>query len=318
MRMKKRTAYAVARWVFFLVSMLYLARFADSALAGGHVPALHPGAWLRIGLSALAFSSTAIFLVLGWHSLLSHMSHRLPLATTARVLCITQIAKYLPGNVGHHVGRVALARTSLGVPATVTAISIAQESALACLSALLVGTVGYMWQPALKLPLAAMDVDFRYVLATVIVAGLLVLGLVNRARRANVHPNPPLAWLVRVAPSWPAVGATLPFYLAASLVNGVAVFLVASAVSTVHLQDLMLLTGAYTLSWVVGFLIPGAPGGLGVRESALVLLLGNAYPADTALAISLLSRLATVAADVVIFVAGALLPRPAKTTGAAL
>ena len=64
--------------------------------------------------------------------------------------------------------------------------------------------------------------------------------------------------------------------------------------------------------------IPGAPGGLGVRESALVLLMGNAYPADTALAISLLSRLATVAADVVIFVAGALLPRPAKTTGAAL
>jgi hypothetical protein len=315
--MKKRTAYTIARWVFFLVSMLFLARFAAGVVARGHGAfTLAPAMWWRVGASAMVFASTAMFLVLGWHRLLSHMSHPLPLAATARVLCITQIAKYLPGNVGHHVGRVALARTALAVPPTLTAISIAQESALACLAALLVGAAAYAWQPALNLPFTAADVDFRYGLATVIGVGLLALALVNQARRSSRQPRPVLAWLIRMTPSWPAVRSTLPFYLATSLVNGIAVFVVASAVATVHAADAWLLTGAYALSWMVGFLIPGAPGGLGVRESALVLLLGNAYAADTVLAISMLSRLATVAADVLIFLAGVLLQRLGMDTSA--
>lgn len=317
MRMKKNAAYAIARWAFFLASLLFLARFASGVLAGEpDVFAVSPAGWVSVGGSALAFASTAVFLVLGWRSLLAHMSHPLPLAASARVLCITQIAKYLPGNVGHHVGRVALARRSLAVPPTLTAISIAQESALACLASLLVGAAGYAWQPALKLPFATAAIDVRYGLAIVIGIGLLALGMVNGARHSRLRSRPMLAGLIRVTPSWPAVRAALPFYLATSLVNGIAVFLAASAVATVHAPDAVLLTGAYALSWMVGFLIPGAPGGLGVRESALILLLGNAYPADTILAISLLSRLATVAADLLIFLAGALLTRRGIDIGA--
>jgi glycosyltransferase 2 family protein len=317
MQVTKRKVYAIARWAFFAVSILYLAHFANGALEDGiSVSAPAPRLWVLTATSAAVFSLTALFLVLGWHALLVHLALRRPLGATARVFCITQIAKYLPGNVGHHVGRVALAKLSLGIPSASTAITIAQESALVCLAALLVGATSYLLQPTLTLPAPIAGVDFRAVLTMVIAVGLLALALVNHVRNSEVRPNPALTWLFRITPSWPAVSAALPFYVATYLINGLAAFVIASAIMPVHLPDLALLTGAYALAWMVGFLVPGAPGGLGVRESALVLLLGNVYPADTVLAISLLSRLATVAADLIIFTAGTLLPRVKHDTHA--
>src|SRR6185437_10148319 len=47
-------------------------------------------------------------------------------------------------------------------------------------------------------------------------------------------------------------------------------------------QDDLLLIAAFSLAWVVGFVTPGAPGGLGVREALLLLMLAPAYSAASA------------------------------------
>jgi uncharacterized membrane protein YbhN (UPF0104 family) len=51
------------------------------------------------------------------------------------------------------------------------------------------------------------------------------------------------------------------------------------------------LTGAFAFSFNIGFLALFAPGGIGVREGVLVLLLGSYFPAPVAILISILSRL---------------------------
>ena len=51
------------------------------------------------------------------------------------------------------------------------------------------------------------------------------------------------------------------------------------------------LTGAFAFSFNIGFLALFAPGGIGVREGILVLLLGSYFPAPVAILISILSRL---------------------------
>ena len=316
---RRRIAYTLLRWGFFSASLLYLAHFAYTSVSfHGELNWLSGRSLVRILVAAIVFATTVFFSVAGWRTLLTHMSHPLPWGQVARVFCITQIAKYIPGNVGHHVGRVALARTSLDLPASTTIVSIFQESALACLAALILGAIGFLALPDLQFPthriaVLGLRVSIGIAFSWVIVAGLLTLALINVMRkRTQIARSPVLRWLFRMTPSWPATLNALPSYAAIYLVNGVALWVLSTAIMQPNGSDLLLLTGAYSLSWVVGFLLPGAPGGLGVREAALAVILNGIYPADTILAISVMSRISTVVADLLIFAGSIILPDQTK------
>jgi uncharacterized membrane protein YbhN (UPF0104 family) len=116
--------------------------------------------------------------------------------------------------------------------------------------------------------------------------------------------------MLRIAPGWPAVRASLPAYIAIHVLNGIAVTCIAAATLDIDARGFALLTGSYSLAWMLGFLLPGAPGGLGVRESAFLMLIANAWPPDVAFGIALLSRVGNVAADALIFLVGLALPDP--------
>jgi hypothetical protein len=55
----------------------------------------------------------------------------------------------------------------------------------------------------------------------------------------------------------------------------------------------------FAVAWTVGLLVPGAPGGLGVFEAALLLRLGGAIPEASLLAIALSYRLVVTLADLI-------------------
>ncbi|QSX36832.1 lysylphosphatidylglycerol synthase domain-containing protein [Shewanella sedimentimangrovi] len=70
-----------------------------------------------------------------------------------------------------------------------------------------------------------------------------------------------------------------------------------------------LLTGSFALAWVAGFVTPGAPAGLGIRETIMVTLLEPAYGPGAALSLALLLRLITSLGDALAFLAGLWLNR---------
>jgi uncharacterized membrane protein YbhN (UPF0104 family) len=55
--------------------------------------------------------------------------------------------------------------------------------------------------------------------------------------------------------------------------------------------------GAGLLAWLAGFVVPGAPGGLGVREAALLWLLAGQMDASQAGSVAVIMRVATTFAD---------------------
>jgi uncharacterized membrane protein YbhN (UPF0104 family) len=55
--------------------------------------------------------------------------------------------------------------------------------------------------------------------------------------------------------------------------------------------------GWLSLAWIVGYVTPGAPAGIGLREAVLVLGLSPALGESEALALALLYRLVTTIAD---------------------
>jgi hypothetical protein len=72
-------------------------------------------------------------------------------------------------------------------------------------------------------------------------------------------------------------------------------------------QPVGAVVAAASAAWVVGYLTPGAPGGVGVREAVFVLMLDLD---DRAVAIGVLGfRIAMIAADAVLFGLGSAVER---------
>ena len=69
-------------------------------------------------------------------------------------------------------------------------------------------------------------------------------------------------------------------------------------------SEILLLTGIYAVAWVLGFVMPGAPGGLGVREVVLLAALDPLYGSATAVGLAVALRLVTTLGDGVSFLAG--------------
>jgi len=74
------------------------------------------------------------------------------------------------------------------------------------------------------------------------------------------------------------------------LVIGYALYLLVGSVSVISSASSISIIGMYALSWLLGFIVIFAPGGLGVTEGVLTLMLGSYVSVTLAAAISLSFR----------------------------
>ena len=56
-------------------------------------------------------------------------------------------------------------------------------------------------------------------------------------------------------------------------------------------------TSTYVIAWVLGYIVPGASGGIGIREMALLLLLGPLLGDGLVLSLAMIHRLITIIGD---------------------
>jgi hypothetical protein len=247
--------------------------------------------------SAAAFAAAlglylvgSILLAFAWVVLVRVASAGRPrVAPLLRAHLRAQVAKYLPGNVFHFAYRHVSARRE-GVAHASLATALGLEAALLLAAAAMIA-IGVAADPRLDalVPWARTSVAFVPLL------GLLAwLALAMVAPRFGV-PSAPLS---RRAPP-----------LALVLAIDFAFFLLAgAALRELCAQPDLLPFGAWcgwlSLAWIVGYVTPGAPAGLGLREAVLALGLAPALGDADALALALLYRLVTVTADGLVAGAG--------------
>ena len=82
-------------------------------------------------------------------------------------------------------------------------------------------------------------------------------------------------------------GSALVYFIALRLVFG----------PGTSFGELTALTGAFVFAWIIGFVTPGAPGGIGIRESVMLFVCGGSN-SDQILLFVLLMRISSIAADV--------------------
>lgn len=256
-----------------------------------------------LALSTLVYTGLLIGVATGFAHLVQATGYRAATASEGVIVWgQANLAKYLPGNVLHFAGRQVLGARRGWPQASIAAASLLEVGLFVLLSGGLAG-----------LALAATGdlglIDHAHWLALAMVAAALGLAaMLFSSRLTPWLPRPVARLLARLALSHPA--AILPalvyfmlFFVGMSLITWVLYELV---VDQATLADLPLVIGTFLLSWLLGFVIPGAPGGIGVREGTFVLvggvLLGGVLPGQESLVIVALSmRLVTLAGEGLLF-----------------
>lgn len=239
-----------------------------------------------------------------WLLLLRDQGIRLPMSKAMQIVAISQIGKYLPGNVGHFAGRAVLAQQAgipLGVSASTMLIETAWTLAIGAGFALLALALFIDTATGPTLP----DVGPEEL-------GLVTLGLlaapwfgVHAVNRIAPGLSRKLGGGKLVAP--PRLSTALSvsaLMVGCFFVLGGIVALHATALFGVANVSWVTLTVLFTAAWLVGYVVPGAPGGLGVREAMMVLVLTPAVGAGAAVGLGVTVRLATLAGDALSFALG--------------
>lgn len=245
--------------------------------------------------ASLVYGASQFLLSTAWCRLLRLGGQTMDPRTCHRIYGTTQIGKYLPGNLFHYAGRhVQAHRFGVGHVALLTASGLEVIGFLAAAGGLALAGILAWHQGASPLPpLAA---------AGLTAGGCLAAGLIAWAvhRRFSCNPVARGVWQQRRALRLCAEALVLD--LAFVAVAGCLVLAV------VHSLPLALswpqaggVVSAFAIAWILGFLTPGAPGGLGVREAAMVLLLEPITGGPDALAVAGLTRVITTAGDLAFF-----------------
>ena len=221
----------------------------------------HMSAGLIGGAAAgtLLFAAADRALAKGWTAL-ADPERAFPPSALQRVYARGVLLKYLPGSIFQYISRQVEGSKS-GIEHKRLAKSAVAEVGLHLVSSMSV---------------AAACLAFARSPAIAIGAALIVVGVSFAARR-------PLL-------------TSLAFQIVAFAAFATAAALVGSAVLPAGASPAYF-AALFLLAWLAGFVVPVAPGGIGVREAALLLLAGETLPAASLMAATLALRVSSIAGD---------------------
>jgi uncharacterized membrane protein YbhN (UPF0104 family) len=243
-----------------------------------------------------------------WDLLLRSQGERWRPARLVTIMAITQLAKYIPGNVAQHVGRAAMSLRE-GMKFRAFTASVVQETFLAVAASIAVGTCLMMVSP---MGIAQIPTAYRNVVLIalcVAVGAVLVLASGSSVLPTRIREHPWFLQAVRLTGPGPGARTTALVFSAYCLnyfVIGIGLWVIGQSMGLATNGLYALLTGSFCLAWLLGFAMPGSPAGLGVREGVMALLLSGSVPDHQVIALVLAIRLATVAGDGLCFGLGLL------------
>ena len=214
-----------------------------------------------------------------------------------RVYLTTNLAKYLPGNVWHFYGRVIAAKNA-GFSVEAATLSVVLEPLLMAAAALAIAlttgsrTNGIIQLLCLSAVLIAIHPKFLNPL----------LQLASRLKKkpqdaqAGQTQQPvqiPQPVQIRRYPLLPLLGEAGFVAL-----RGLGFLLTLSALSPIASTQIPLIFSAFSFAWVLGLVVPGAPGGIGVFEATAIALLNSEIATGIIIGGVALYRMISILAEV--------------------
>jgi glycosyltransferase 2 family protein len=280
----RRKLFKLAQWIFAAAVLFFAARSLASQWNKVEARLLHVQfGWQWIGAATIVVLLSFALLIEGWRRVMGAWDSHLPFAQAARIWFLSSLGKYVPGNIW--------SLTAMGVMARGRGIS-----ALAA-----AGSSIIMQAVSLVTGAAIVMITGAQLLGQPVLVGISVLILIGILVSAPRFLPPLTVWIgsiigKEVAP--PSVPATSIWTAAIAsalswLLYGFAFQLFVHGLLGAAPGEISRYIAVYTAAYILGFISPIAPAGLGVREftlAAFMTQLGLANEADAAL-IAIAARL---------------------------
>jgi glycosyltransferase 2 family protein len=246
--------------------------------------------WAALAASILGLTAVLAWGVVVWKLVLDRFEHPpVPFGALLEIWFLSNLARYVPGKIWQFVGAAELARIA-GLSRVVVLTSMVVHMGFSLLAAAILSAL-VLW------PLGAPDGVSTAALGVVAASSLLLvhpavlnaaLALVGRLFRRDV---------VRWGGRWRDGLLLLVLSVLSWVLYGGAFALFVHSVVGVGATAVLPLAGVNALSFLVGYLVFLTPAGLGAREGMMAVLLRPFAPAAIAAVVAVLSRLWTVAAE---------------------
>ncbi len=265
-----------------------------------------PFAELRFGPFSLLLSFVFLFiyflmLALGWRNIVKELGGTIQFPKAFWIISTSQIAKYVPGGIWYTLGRVFLCKTEK-IRGEIIVLSVILETCILMLTNLVLFLISLIFfrDAAVLHPL--LSVVFIVVLLIILYPPLLNW-LLNVALKIMKRP------LIKLEIKYLHMLRLCVYFFGVWLAQIIGFFLLINSIYPMSASQIFSLAAAYTLSWITGFIVLFAPGGLGVREGMMSLLLSSQLPLPLAIAMSFIARVWIIVFEVIMFFLGLLVKR---------
>lgn len=283
-----------------IVAIISLGFISQQLFANWHKVENYQFTYAAIGtliLGVFAYAGASFFLSSAWYQILSSLStHSLSVQFIRSIYVRSQIAKYIPGNVMHiasrHISlnRLGISHKPLALASLTEIIGlVSAASTFAVIGSVLFGIRGeYIQQQQLYYGLAVSGIFLLFLPIIFKVS----LRLFPASRNLLVNPR-----LQRVL-----LRTYCEYLLFFAIAGAILVGLVFQVQGSLGFNNILAIIACFSISWLAGFIAPGAPSGIGIRETILVVSLDKILLTGNGVLIAILFRLITVAGDVLFFV----------------
>ena len=247
---------------------------------------------ITVFVCSIIYGLSEFLLSFAWRRLLIWCGHKdISVNVCNRIYGKSQIAKYIPGNVFHVVGRHLLG-SQAGIRHVVLAGATVYEILGLLSISILIGFGGMIIFGLGNIYFSLYQIIL--ILFTTLVITGLTIALVPylMSLRGVILPYKEIGNTVR------NISKVYLFYFIFFLIAGLLLVIIVNIFLNINFIITAKLVVIFSIAWVAGFIIPGAPGGIGVREAVIIFFITPIIGEAQSIAVAIALRFITLLGDV--------------------
>jgi hypothetical protein len=295
-RIVKYVGYIITLIAFIFLGKTLMSMNLDIKHIKNPISAIVLGILISISYVGIVYISSY-----AWKSTLEFINKgRIPFCDIIPVYTKANMGKYIPGNIMQFAGRNILAGKLGFKQLDITFCSIIEIIMLLftdCILSLIFGMKRF--KQVLKAVYYKINPSMVYSILIVLIL-LITVVIWLLVKKSGIIKNYKHFFTKKFLK---LLCKLFCIYSVTLIIPGIFLVMILKLVlgASISLQISMTIISGYTISWVLGYVVPGAPGGIGIRESLLLLMLGPLFTNNIVLLAALLLRIASTLGDLIAF-----------------
>lgn len=285
----------IFRWFVLGVTLFFLGKALKENWVEVTAIRIQPSGWAMIAIATGVTLLAHIWAGWVWTWIFQELNQSVNSTQFIQVYLKTNIAKYIPGNVWHYYGRIVAAKQA-SVSAGMATLVVLLEPLLMAGAALIIVLVsshftienmGLALQVAQALGLLGVLFILHPWFLNRVIRVLYKLKAKSAASNADETMNS-----LEHYPLKPLLGE-----LGFVGLRSVGFILTLLAISPVNFSQIPLLLASFSFAWLLGLVVPLAPGGLGVFEATAIATLQHHFPTAVVISAAGLYRVVSILSE---------------------